>query len=108
MTTEEKISNNPTEDPALLLVSGSKGNKDTDREYVKRLSNALSQVLSKHQVARLRCVGAAAINNAVKAFIIAKENSKENGKILTFDPSFTTVNFQGDEKTGILFEVKII
>ena len=65
----EKVEN---QDESLLLVSGSKGSKESDKNYVKKLSNAILQVYIKHNVARLRCVGAASINNAVKAFIIAK------------------------------------
>jgi len=102
-------SNSPRklEDEALLLVSGSKGSKEADKEYVKKLSNAILQVFYKHEEARLRCVGAAALNNAVKSFIIAKGEADKKGDKLGFDPSFTTVSFKGEEKTGIVFEVKI-
>ena len=41
-------------DEALLLVSGSKGSKERDKEYVKKLSNAILQVFSKHDTAKLR------------------------------------------------------
>jgi len=95
------------EDETLLLVSGSKGDKSNDKDYVKKLSNAILQVFYKHNIARLRCVGAAAINNAVKSFIIAKGEVGKNGGHLTMDPSFTTVVFDGQEKTGILIEVKL-
>lgn len=92
-------------DESLLLVSGSKGSKETDKDYVKKLSNAILQVFIKHQIAKLRCVGAASLNNAVKAFIIAKGEAQKAGDKLVIDPSFTTVKFEGDEKTGIVLEV---
>jgi len=95
------------QDEKLLLVSGSKGQKGLDKEYVKKLSNAIYQVYSKHGEARLRCVGAASINNALKAFIIAKGEAKKRDERLVIDPSFTTVVFQGEEKTGILMKVYI-
>jgi len=101
----EKNINN---DEALLLVSGSKGGKQDDKEYVKKLSNAILQVLYKHNVARLRCVGAAAINNAIKSFIIAKGEARKKGDEICMDPSFTTVNFNGEEKTGIVIDVTVI
>lgn len=92
-------------DDTLLLVSGSKGSKERDKEYVKKLSNAILQVFNKHDTARLRCVGAASLNNAVKSFIIAKGEALKNGENLLLDPSFTTVNFHGDEKTGIVMKI---
>ena len=92
-------------DGSLLLVAGSKGNKGSDKDYVKKLSNAISQVFIKHSTVKLRCVGAASLNNAIKAFIIAKGEGQKNGDNLLLDPSFTTVNFNGDEKTGIVLEV---
>ena len=93
------------EDKSLLLVSGSKGSKESDKDYVKKLSNAILQVFIKHQTAKLRCVGAASLNNAIKAFIIAKGEAQKKGDTLVIDPSFTTVNFHGDEKTGIVLQV---
>jgi len=92
-------------DPALLLVAGSRGDKGNDKEYVKKLANALLQVFYKHNVARLRCVGAAALNNATKAFIIARGEAQKKGDRLISEESFTVVNFDGVEKTGILKEV---
>ena len=94
------------EDETLLLVAGSKGTKDRDKEYVKKLSNAILQVYYKHDIAKLRCVGAASINHALKAFIIAKGETQKRGDSIMIDPSFTTVTFQGEEKTGIVMEVK--
>ena len=94
-----------SKDETLLFVSGSKGSKDKDKDYVKKLSNAILQVFYKHDSAKLRCVGAASLNNAVKSFIIAKGEAQKKGDSLLLDPSFTTVNFNGDEKTGIIFEV---
>lgn len=96
------------DDEALLLVKGSRGDKRNDKEYVKKLANAISQVLYKHNVARLRCVGAAAVNNALKSFIISKGESQKKGDEICMDPSFTTVNFSGEEKTAIMIEITII
>jgi len=93
------------QDEALLLVSGSKGDKGRDKDYVKKLSNAVLQVFYKHDVVKLRCVGAASLNNAIKAFIIAKGEAQKKGDSLLLDPSFTTVMFGTEEKTGIVMEV---
>ncbi len=103
--TEEANKNVGNVDETLLLVSGSKGSKDKDKDYVKKLSNAILQVFSKHDAVKLRCVGAASLNNAVKAFIIAKGESQKKGDSLLLDPSFTTVKFKGEEKTGIVLDI---
>jgi len=96
------VDSKKSEDDTLLLVSGKIGDKD----YIKKLSNAISQVYYKHKSVKLRCVGAAAVNNAVKAFIVSKGESQKRGDSLLLDPSFTTVSFHGEEKTGIILEVK--
>jgi len=92
-------------DETLLLVSGSKGSKEEDKKYVKKLANAILQVYAKHDSAKLRCVGAAALNNAIKSFIIAKGEALKKGEKIFIDPSFTTVTFHGEEKTGIVIQV---
>ena len=103
MSDEKKHQENLGDD-ALLLVSGSRGSKEIDRDYVKKLSNAILQVIYKHDVAKLRCVGAAAVNNAIKAAAIAKTEASKKGEKLVLEPSFTTVTFHGEEKTGLLIE----
>jgi stage V sporulation protein SpoVS len=100
--TEGVNEKNEAKDETLLLVSGGKGG---DKEYIKKLSNAIMQVYAKHSAVKLRCVGAASLNNGIKSFIIAKGEAKKNGDNLWMSPSFTTVDFNGEEKTGILLEV---
>lgn len=104
--TEEK-------DQALLKVNGSRG-KDNDKEYVKKLANALLQTFEKHSVARLRCVGAAALSNADKAILIASAEAAKNGIELVEKKSWVIVSFPDEysnqpgamvEKTGILKEI---
>ncbi len=104
--TRKDESVNKEEDLTLLLVSGgAKGDKETNKKYVKKLANAILQVFYKHEAAKLRCVGAASLNNAVKAFIIAKGEAQKKGDSIIMDPSFTTVNFNGEEKTGIIIDI---
>ncbi len=103
--TEDVNGNAKVTDNSLLLVSGSKGSKGSDKDYVKKLANAILQVYSKHSTVKMRCVGAASLNNAIKSFIIAKGEAQKNGDNLFISPSFTTVNFSGEEKTGIVLEV---
>lgn len=107
MTDDGKVSKKEEVDPALLKVNGSRG-KEVDKAYVKKLANAILQTFSKHEVARLRCVGAAAVNNADKAIIIACGEATKRGIELIEKKSFTIAHFgeRGEiEKTGILKEV---
>jgi len=109
MAKDVKAKDGNVQDETLLLVSGCKDKtKEEIKEYVKSLSNAILQTLYKHGKARLRGVGAGAGNNADKAIIIAKGESQKRGDRLLVDLSFTTVNFGGDLKTGILKEVIIV
>jgi len=103
--TEEVNGNAKVTDESLLLVSGSKGSKGSDKDYVKKLSNAILQVFAKHSTVKMRCVGAASLNNAIKSFIIAKGEAQKGGNNLVISPSFTTVSFNGEEKTGIVLEI---
>jgi stage V sporulation protein SpoVS len=105
MTDDKNDKHVETTDETLLLVSGSRGDKGRDKDYVKKLSNAILQVFYKHESATLRCVGAASLNNAIKSFIIAKGEAHKKGDSIVLDPSFTTVMFGDEEKTGIVMEV---
>ena len=105
MQTEDINTTTPMEDPTLLLVSGSKGSKLDDKDYRKKLANAIVQVFSKHGSVRLRCVGAAANNNALLAYLIAEQGSIQQNIIFTISPSFTNVVFNGETKTGVIMEI---
>jgi len=104
---EENYNVDGNVDETLLLVSGSKGSKENDKDYVKKLSNAVLQVFAKHGSVKLRCVGAASLNNAIKSFIIAKGESQKKGENILIDPSFTEVHFHGEAKTGIVLELVV-
>ena len=91
-------------DPALLKVNGSRG-KDVDKAYVKQLANAILKTFENCKIAKLRCVGAAAVNNADKAVIIASGEASKRGIELVEKKSFTVVEFGDVKKTGILKEV---
>lgn len=97
-------SNSAVFDPTLLLISGSKG-RESDKNYVKKLANAVIKVFDKHGSVKMRCVGAAAVNNADKAFIIAKNELLKKDVHILLDQSFANVVFNGVEKTGILKEI---
>ena len=95
------------EDLALLKVKGNIDDREERKNYVKSLAQAVGMVVQKHGVARLRCVGAASVSNAVKSHIIANGEASKKGSVLVCVPSFKTVVFEGaGEKTAIVLEVK--
>ena len=94
-----------SDDKTLLLVKG-KGVTGETKIYVKKLSQAILQVVTKHEIANLRCVGAAALNNAIKAQIIASGEAMTKGINLASVPSFQTITFDNSgEKTSIVIKI---
>lgn len=107
-TQEDKVPFVNSEDPKLLLIKGNLS-KEQSKDYVKKVANAIHKVVGKHDGALLRCVGAASVNNAVKATIIASGEAKKRGVNLALIPSFHNVSFAGvGEKTSIVLEVKVL
>ena len=96
----------PQED-SLLLISGSKGSKEDDKEYAKKVATAIQSCITKYDKAKLRCVGAASENNAIKAIIIAATELAEETNLL-IEPSFTMVEIDKKERTGMMLEVVTI
>jgi len=94
-------------DVTLLKIKGNIEDPDERKRYVKQVSQAILMVVQKHGKAKMRCVGAAAISNAVKSHIIANGESTKNGVVLVCIPSFQTVYFDGSgEKTSVVLEIR--
>ena len=95
-------------DDTLLRVKGEKdfADKDELKLYIKKLASAVLTVQSKHGHATLKIVGAPSLNNAVKAIIIARGDAQKKGVDLVAMPIFDVANFDGQEKTAIVFRVE--
>ena len=97
------------EDEKLLLVTGQRKTDKTESSSVKQLAHALNKTLAKHGQAKLKCVGAAAVNRAVKAMIVAELNEQSEDDTISYicRPQFSTASFDGGrvEKTAIIFVV---
>jgi len=104
---KEKKVYDDSDDEALLLVKGATVEKTKNKTYVKELATAISTVLMKHGVVRLRCIGKGAIGNAVYAHAIARGNLEAQGVDLRSSPAYQTVSFQdGMSRTAIVLELK--
>ena len=94
-------------DPGLLLVRGSKDGIE-DKIYVKKLAGAVLTVIQKYGYAHVKVIGAAALNNAVKACIIAFGEAKKKNINCSIEPGFDTAEIGGMTKTAIMLSVKAV
>lgn len=90
------------QDPTLLLVKGKSGE---DKQYIKSLAHAIVTVITKHGYATLKCVGASAVNNAIKSITIASGEAKTKGVNLVVSPAFGGASFDHTEKTAMMLSV---
>lgn len=111
------------EDQTLLKIKGDSGhylrlecgesrrpeNQDeidsARKQYIKKLSNAILTVVSKHGSAKLKTVGASSMSNAIKAAIVARGEGYKKGIDLVIEPSFDNATFGEDIKTAIVLKV---
>jgi stage V sporulation protein S len=77
----------------VLKVSG-KSNPNS-------VAGALASVLRQKGSAELQAIGAAALNQAVKAIAIARGFVAPSGMELVCIPSFTQITINGEERTAI-------
>ena len=74
-----------------------------------KVAGALSSVISADptEKVRLECIGASAVNNAVKAVAIARSFVISSGIDLMMQPNFQPVYIEGEEKTGVALTVEV-
>ncbi len=73
-----------------------------------RLARAISTMVSKGKSPRLRGIGASAVNQAVKAVIMARQNVISTGVDLVIQPHFEPVEgSQGQDVTAVTLVVTV-
>lgn len=82
--------------------------KVSSKSNPNSVAGALSNVLREKESVEIQAVGAGALNQAIKAIIIARGFVAPSGKNLYCIPSFSIVTIDNDEKTAIklLIEAK--
>lgn len=108
---ENKMENTEKQNDNMLKIRGEQEGEgpSSNKAYIKKLASAILTVLDKYDDVRLKAVGASSVNNAVKAYIIAKNMSSRKNKsknielVLTAD--FDVAKFDQSEKTAIMFTV---
>ena len=67
------------------------------------LAGAIAHELREKDTVELQCVGAGAVNQAIKATIIARGYLKPTGTEIELNTSFGEVELNGEKRTAIKF-----
>ena len=70
------------------------------------VAGAIAGVMREADRAEVQAIGAAAVNQAVKAMVIAKSYLAEEGIDISFSPSFVEVMIHEQARTAIKFLVE--
>ncbi len=70
------------------------------------VAGAIAGVCREKGGAEVQAIGAGAVNQAIKAVIIAKGYLSEEGKTIIFIPSFVELDIDGEVRTGIRLTVE--
>jgi stage V sporulation protein S len=80
--------------------------KVSARSRTAAVAGAVAGVIRESQRAEVQAIGAGAVNQALKAIVIAKGYLAEEGVEVLCDPSFVDVDIDGQERTAIRIVVE--
>ncbi len=75
--------------------------KVSARSRTAAVAGAIAGVMRESSRAEVQAIGAGAVNQALKAIVIAKGYLAEEGVEVICDPSFVDVTIDGQERTAI-------
>lgn len=70
------------------------------------VAGAIAGVMREHRSAEVQAIGAAAVNQAVKALAFARNYLDDDGIILICVPRFYEIEIDGKERTAMRFSVE--
>lgn len=73
---------------------------------VKKVAGAIAEMIREGKEVEVQVIGAAAVNQAVKAIIVARGFVSINGFDLFTVPAFTEVEIDGEKRTAVKFIIK--
>jgi stage V sporulation protein S len=82
----------------VIKVSGS--------SRTSAVAGAIAGVFRENKRAEIQAIGAGAVNQAVKAMVLAKGYLAEDGYEVVFMPEFTDVDIEGKVRTAIKITVE--
>lgn len=68
---------------------------------VKKVAGAIAEMVREGEEVEMQVIGAGALNQAVKALIVARGFVSTNGYDLSFIPAFVELDIDGEKRTGI-------
>jgi stage V sporulation protein S len=71
------------------------------------VAGSIAGTIRDHRYAEMQCIGAGALNQAVKALIVATRYLKEDGISVAFVPEYSDVTIGNDVRTAIKFVIKV-
>lgn len=75
--------------------------KVSARSRTAAVAGAIAGVIREAQRAEVQAIGAGAVNQAMKAIVIAKGYLAEEGVHVVCDPSFVEVEIDSQERTAV-------
>jgi stage V sporulation protein S len=75
------------------------------RTPTPELAAAISHAIYDGKKVLLRAIGAGAVNQAVKALVVAQGYVAQRGMVLANRPGFLTVDMDGEDRTAVTFNV---
>lgn len=69
------------------------------------VAGAIAGVMREHKHVQVQAIGAGAVNQAVKAMVLAKSYLAEDGIIIMCTPEFVDVEIEGKVRTAIKFVI---
>jgi len=70
------------------------------------VAGAIAGIVREHHRAEMQAIGAGAVNQAVKALVLATGYLKNDGIFVTCVPEFAEVTIEGNVKTAIKFMIE--
>ncbi len=70
------------------------------------VAGAIAGVFRENKRAEVQAIGAIAVNQAIKALVLAKGYLKEDGFEIVFSPEFVDVEIDGKTRTAIKFIIE--
>ena len=80
--------------------------KVSARSRTAAVAGAIAGVMREAQRAEVQAIGAGAVNQAIKAIVIAKGYLEEEGVFIVCDPSFVEVAIDEQERTAVRIVVE--
>ncbi len=71
------------------------------------VAGAIAGIIREKQIVEVQCIGAGAVNQALKSVAVARGYVAENGIDLVCSPSFSTINVDGEQKTAMKIIVEV-